>query len=119
MDKIYDICCGIDVHKKLIVACLNHKRKKELRECGATTRGLNRLQKMLEGANIKLSGTVTNINGKSARKILEYILSGNEIDEKKYDEMYEEKLIAHNLKASKEQILDDLKGFMSLFREGC
>ena len=21
MDKIYDICCGIDVHKKLIVAC--------------------------------------------------------------------------------------------------
>ena len=32
---------------------------------------------------------------------------------KKYDEMYEEKLIAHNLKASKEQILDDLKGFMS------
>ena len=215
MDKIYDICCGIDVHKKLIVACLNHKRKKELREFGATTRELmelaewlqkneceivamestgsywkplynimesyglhaivvnpahmkavpgrktdvkdaewiaellqhgllqpsyipskdqrelrelvqyrkslvgertrelNRLQKMLEGANIKLSGTVTNINGKSARKILEYILSGNEIDEKKYDEMYEEKLIAHNLKASKEQILDDLKGFMS------
>ena len=196
MDKIYDNCCGIDVHKKLIVACLNHKRKKELREFGATTRELmelaewlqkttvrslrwkvlvkavpgrktdvkdaewitellqhgllqpsyipskdqrelrelvqyrkslvgertrelNRLQKMLEGANIKLSGTVTNINGKSARKILEYILSGNEIDEKKYDEMYEEKLIAHNLKASKEQILDDLKGFMSLFREGC
>ena len=142
MDKIYDICCGIDVHKKLIVACLNHKRKKELREFGATprelmelaewlqkneceivamestgsywkplynimesyglhaivvnpahmkavpglvqyrkslvgerTRELNRLQKMLEGANIKLSGTVTNINGKSARKILEYILS--------------------------------------------
>ena len=200
MDKIYDICCGIDVHKKLIVACLNHKRKKELREFGATTRELmelaewlqkneceivamestgsywkplynimesyglhaivvnpahmkavpgrktdvkdaewiaellqhgllqpsyipskdqrelrelvqyrkslvgertrelNRLQKMLEGANIKLSGTVTNINGKSARKILEYILSGNEIDEKKYDEMYEEKLIAHNLR---------------------
>ena len=192
MDKIYDICCGIDVHKKLIVACLNHKRKKELREFGATTqelmelaerlqknnceivamestgsywkplynimesyglhvivvnpahmkavperktdvkdaewiaellqhgllqpsyipsndqrelrelvqyrkslvgertRELNRLQKMLEGANIKLSGTVTNINGKSARKILEYILSGNEIDEKKYDDMIQE-----------------------------
>ncbi|MFR7375971.1 MAG: hypothetical protein ACLUTZ_02425 [Oliverpabstia sp.] len=27
MDKIYDICCGIDVHKKLIVACLNHKQQ--------------------------------------------------------------------------------------------
>ena len=43
MDKIYDICCGIDVHKKLIVACLNHKRKKELREFGATTRELMEL----------------------------------------------------------------------------
>lgn len=59
MDKIYDICCGIDVHKKLIGACLNHKRKKELREFGATTRELNRLQKMLEGANIKLSGSIS------------------------------------------------------------
>lgn len=59
MDKIHDICCGIDVHKKLIVACLNHKRKKELREFGATTRELNRLQKMLEGANIKLSGSIS------------------------------------------------------------
>ena len=59
MDKIYDICCGIDVHKKLIVACLSHKRKKELLEFGATTRELNRLQKMLEGANIKLSGRIS------------------------------------------------------------
>ena len=59
MDKIYDICCGIDVHKKLIVACLSHKRKKELLEFGATPRELNRLQKMLEGANIKLSGSIS------------------------------------------------------------
>lgn len=59
MDKIYDICCGIDVHKKLIVACLNYKRKKELRKFGATTRELNRLQKTLEGANIKLSGSIS------------------------------------------------------------
>ena len=34
------------------------------------TRELNRLQKMLEGANIKLSGTVSSIDGKSARNIL-------------------------------------------------
>ena len=108
-------------HGLLQPSYIPSKDQRELRELvqyrkslvGERTRELNRLQKMLEGANIKLSGTVTNINGKSARKILEYILSGNEIDEKKYDEMYEEKLIAHNLKASKEQILDDLKGFMS------
>ena len=80
---------------------------------GERTRELNRLQKMLEGANIKLSGTVQDINGKSARNILEYILTGETFDESKYDEMYEQKVIAHNLKASKAQIIDDLNGFMS------
>lgn len=215
MDKVYDICCGIDVHKKLIVACLRKGNKHEIREYGATTRELlemtdwlkenncqmvamestasywkplynilesselsamvvnanhmkavpgrktdmkdaewiaellqhgllqasyipdktqrelrelvryrkslvgertrelNRLQKMLEGANIKLSGTVKDINGKSARNILEYILTGEKFDEAKYDEMYELNDIAHNLKASKEQIIDDLNGIMT------
>lgn len=68
---------------------------------------------MLEGANIKLSGTVADINGKSARNILDTILSGTGVDSAKYDEMYGENVIAHNLKASKEQIIDDLNGVMS------
>lgn len=215
MDKIYDICCGIDVHKKLIVACLRNGNKNAIREFGATTRELlsladwlkesdckmiamestasywkplynilessglnamvvnahhmkavpgrktdvkdaewiadllqhgllqasyipdkdqrelrelvryrksltgersrelNRLQKMLEGANIKLSGTVRDINGKSARNLLEYLITGERFDEAKFDEMYSKKVIAHNLKASKEQIIDDLNGVMS------
>jgi len=215
MDKIYDICCGIDVHKKLIVVCFKKGNKQEIREFGATTREileladwlkdsgcqiaamestgsywkplynileaselkaivvnaqhmkavpgrktdvkdaewiadlvqhgllkasfipnkdqrelrelvsyrkslvgertreLNRLQKMLEGANIKISGTVKDINGKSARNILEFILTGEAFDEAKYDEMYRNKTISHNLKASKEQIIADLNGVMS------
>ena len=215
MEKIYDKCCGVDVHKKLIVACFRKGSKQEVREFGATTRELlkltdwlrdggcemiamestasywkplynifescdlnvmvvnahhmkqvpgrktdvkdaewiadllqhgllkasyipdrdqrelrelvryrkslveernrelNRLQKMLEGANIKLSGTVSDINGKSARSILEYILSGKAFDEAAYDRMYKDNVIAHNLKASREQIIDDLNGFMS------
>lgn len=68
---------------------------------------------MLEGANIKISGTITDINGKSARNILEYILSGRQIDSAQYDILYEKKVIAHNLKATKEQIIDDLNGVMS------
>ena len=40
MDKIYDKCCGIDVHKKLIVACFRCGRKQEVREFGVTTREL-------------------------------------------------------------------------------
>ena len=40
MDKVYDKCCGIDVHKKLIVACLKKGNSHEIREFGATTREL-------------------------------------------------------------------------------
>lgn len=215
MEKVYDKCCGIDVHKKLIVACFKKGNTQEIREFGATTRELlemtdwlkdggcemvamestasywkplynilessdlnaivvnarhmkavpgrktdvkdaewiadllihgllqasyipdkdqrelrelvryrkslvgernrelNRLQKMLEGANIKISGTITDINGKSARNILEHILSGKQIDSAEYDILYEKKVIAHNQKASKEHIIDDLNGIMS------
>lgn len=215
MEKVYDICCGVDVHKKMIVACLRSGRKNEIRQFGATTRELlemaawlneskcemtamestgsywkplynvletwglsvmvvnarhmkavpgrktdvqdaewiadllqhgllkasyipdkeqrelrelvqyrkslieergrelNRLQKMLEGGNIKLSGTVTQINGKSARNILNFIVSGGYFDEKTYDEMLARNEIASNLKASREQIIDDLNGILS------
>ena len=215
MEKVYDICCGIDVHKKLMVACLKNGSKQEIRRTGATTRELleladwlkvngcqmaamestgsywkplynilemndipamvvnaqhmkavpgrktdvtdsewiadlarhgllrasyipskdqrelremiryrkslvddrtrelNRLQKILEGANIKLSGTIKDINGMSARNILNLIVAGTKIDEAKFDEMYEQRKIAHNLKATKAQIIDDLNGVMS------
>ena len=215
MDRVYDKCCGVDVHKKLIVACFRDGSEQEIREFGATTRELlqmadwlkskgcqmvamestasywkplynileysdldamvvnaqhmravpgrktdvkdaewiadllqhgllrasyipdraqreyrevvryrkslvdersrelNRLQKMLEGANIKISGTISDINGKSARAILEHLLSGQRFDEATYDEMKSKKVIAQNLKASKEAIIDDLNGVMS------
>lgn len=215
MNKVYDNCCGIDVHKKLMVACFIRGRRQEVREFGATTRELlalvdwlleggcqmvamestgsywkplynilessgldamvvnaqhmkavpgrktdvkdsewiadllqhglltasfipdraqrelrelvgyrkslvqdknrelNRLQKMLEGANIKLSGTISDINGKSARCILESLASGEVIDSAKYDELLAGKKISGRLKAPKEQILDDLNGVMS------
>ena len=215
MDKVYDKCCGIDVHKKLIVACFKKGNKQEIRDFGATTRELlemadwlkeggcemiamestgsywkplyniletcelkamvvnahhmkavpgrktdvkdaewiadllqhglltasyipdkdqrelrelvryrkslvgelnrelNRLQKMLEGANIKISGTITDINGKSARNILEHVLTGKQLDSAEYDILYKQKVIAHNLKATKEQVIDDLNGVMS------
>ena len=215
MDKVYDKCCGIDVHKKLIVACFRKGNKQELRDFGATTRELleladwlkdgecemvamestasywnpqykvletwelpvmvvnahhmkavpgrktdvqdaewiadllqhgllkasyipskeqrelrelvqyrksliedrgrelNRLQKMLEGGNIKLSGTITQINGKSARNILNFITDGGYFDDAKYDEMLANKEISCNLKSSKEQIIDDLNGVLS------
>ena len=36
------------------------------------------------------------------------LLTGESFDEVKYNEMYEQKVIAHNLKAPKEQIIDEL-----------
>ena len=215
MDQIYDKCCGVDVHKKLIVACFKHGRKQEIREYGATTRELlemagwlteggcekvamestgsywkplynilessglsaivvnarhmravpgrktdvsdaewiadllqhgllkasfipdkgrrelrelvgyrkslikeqaselNRLQKMLEGANIKISGTIKDINGVSGRNLLKALLSGEKFDLAKLTEMREKKLVANNLKASDEQLVDDLNGILT------
>lgn len=215
MERVYDICCGIDVHKKIIVACLRKGKTSEIKEFGGTTkellklsdwlveekceiiamestgsywkplynifesqslktivvnaqhmksvpgrktdvadaewiadlvqhgllkasfipnkdqrelreltryrkslveersRELNRLQKMLEGSNIKLSGTVSDINGKSARNILNFIIDGGVFTEEVYQEMLEKKEISYKLKATPLQIVDDLQGVLS------
>ena len=55
MDKIYDKCCGIDVHKKLIVACFRCGKKQEVREFGATTRELLELADWLKDGAVKWS----------------------------------------------------------------
>ena len=215
MEQLYGNCCGVDVHKKLMVACFKHGKKQEIREFGATTRELlelaewlteggcekvamestgsywkplynvleaselsaivvnakhmkavpghktdvsdaewiadllqhgllkasfipdkarrelrelvgyrkslikeqaselNRLQKILEGANIKLSGTISNINGVSGRNLLNALLSGEKFDLAKLTEMRRKKLVAYNLKASDEQLVDDLNGILT------
>ena len=210
MEVVYQRCCGIDVHKKMIVACFRDGRKKELREFGTLTsdlreltnwlleekcemiamestasywkplynlfelsglpamvvnaqhmkslpgrktdmkdaewisdllqhgllrasfipdrdqreirevsryrkslieersRELNRLQKMLEGGNIKLGSILTHINGKSGRKFLELLLSGEEISLEAVD-----KLRNYQLHSSAEELLQSLDGFLS------
>lgn len=39
IDRVYNKCCGIDIHKKLIVACFKQGNKREIRGVGATIRG--------------------------------------------------------------------------------
>lgn len=63
MDKVYERCCGIDVHKKVVVACLRTGRKKEVREYGTTTRELLNLTDWLlesECQMIAMESTITN-----------------------------------------------------------
>ncbi|MDL2232370.1 transposase [Ruminococcaceae bacterium OttesenSCG-928-L11] len=40
MQVIYERCCGIDVHKKVLAVCLRKGRKSEVREFGTYTRDL-------------------------------------------------------------------------------
>jgi len=47
MDVLYERCCGLDVHKKLIVACFRNGKKKELRKFDTLTESLRELCKWL------------------------------------------------------------------------
>lgn len=215
MEAIYRVCCGVDVHKKMLVACLRRGRKHETRTFGTTTDDLleladwlveegceaaamestasywkplynilegsgievlvanaqhiktvpgrktdvsdaawiadllmhglirasyipsreqrelreflqyrqslvgmrtaelNRLQKMLEGGNIKLSGTVSSIMGMSARRLLEGLLEGRKFTKDDIEGMFERGELSRQLKASGEQLAKDCKGILS------
>nr|WP_284679124.1 IS110 family transposase [Aceticella autotrophica] len=43
MDRLYERCCGIDLHKKMIVACFKHGNDQEIREYGTTAAELREL----------------------------------------------------------------------------
>jgi transposase len=108
-------------HGLLKASFIPDKARRELRELVGYRKSLikeqaaelNRLQKILEGGNIKLSGTVREINGKSGHSFLEALLAGETIDHAKIAEMRKNKLIAANLKATDEQLVDDLNGVLS------
>lgn len=189
MERIYERCCGIDVHKKMIVTCFRCGQEQEIREFGTTTsdlkaltswllakecqmiamestasywkplynifelsgleamvinahhiktvpgrktdvndaqwiadllqhgllkasyipnreqrelrevsryrkslvderaREINRLQKMLEGANIKLANFAADINGKGSRRLIDALLEGKTLDEDQLKEL--------------------------------
>lgn len=48
MKRVYAKCCGIDVHKKLIVACLLNGDKQEIKEFGTCTKNLLELTQWLK-----------------------------------------------------------------------
>lgn len=108
-------------HGLLKASFIPDKAQRELRELltyrkslvSDKARELNRLQKMLEGGNIKLSGTVRDINGVSSRNLLTVLLSGKKITEDVLIEMHEQKQIAGQLKASYAQLAEDLEGVLT------
>ena len=66
MERVYERCCGIDVHKKMIVACLilvvNGQRRKEARTFRTTTQDLLLLLDWLSSAgctHVAMESTAT------------------------------------------------------------
>jgi len=84
---------------------LTRFRKSQIEE---RARNLNRLQKMLEGANIKLSGFVSDIDGKSATRLLELILGESDFTAEDIKEC-----MHGGLKASPEDLLKSLTGIVT------
>jgi len=54
MQNVYECCCGIDVHKKLIVACLRNGKKAELRKFDTLTRSIKELANWLLENNCQM-----------------------------------------------------------------
>lgn len=54
MEVVYECCCGVDVHKKMLVACLRTGRRRQLREFGTSTRALREMAQWLGEAGCQM-----------------------------------------------------------------
>lgn len=105
---------GLLQHGLLQGSYISSREQRELRELIRYRRSLieerareiNRIQKVLEGANIKLSSVVTDIMGKSSRAIIEAIINGEE------DTVVLSELAQKRLKNKKEELKKALKGLI-------
>jgi transposase len=89
---------------------LTRTRKQLVRELA---RHVQRLQKTLEDANIKIAGVISDILGLSGRAFLDAIIAGEEDPEKLAD------LARGRLRASREQIVEALRGRVREHHASC
>jgi len=54
MEILYKVCCGVDVHKKVLVACLNVSGKRELKSFGTTTKEIHQLCDWLKDSSCEI-----------------------------------------------------------------
>lgn len=71
-------------------------------------RDINRLQKMLEGANIKLSGYVSNIMGKTAQRLIRLAVTEESVTEEQIEDARH-----GNLQATIDELKESLTGIVS------
>lgn len=102
-------------HGLLKASYIPDKEQRELREIvryrknliEERSRELNRLEKTLEGANIKLSSFVSSLTGVSSRKLLEQAIIG-EVNDDNIDD-----LIHHSMQSKREELLLAMDGVFS------
>lgn len=102
-------------HGLLKASFIPDREQRELREVSRyrkslveeRTREINRLQKELEGANIKLSSVMSNINGKTSRKVLEGVIAG------KTDEESIREMVDHRVLHKVPEIMEAIDGVVS------
>jgi len=76
-------------------------------------RGLNRLQKMLEGANIKITSVLSNVLGVTSRNLIEYVLEHEEkITMEKADE-----LVITKIGADLTEVVKAMDGIITPFQK--
>lgn len=76
-------------------------------------RGLNRLQKMLEGANIKITSVLSNVLGVTSRNLIEYVLGHDEdITVEKAEE-----LVVTKIHAKLEDVVRAMEGIVTPFQK--
>lgn len=77
------------------------------------TRNINRLQKMLEGANIKISSILSNVLGVTSRNLIEYVLENDEeLTEEKANE-----LVTTKIHAKMEDVMRAMNGIITPFQK--
>ena len=76
-------------------------------------RAYNRLQKMLEGANIKITSILSNVKGKSCMSLIEYVIE----NESSVDEEVARKLVSRNINVSIEEVVNAMDGIVTNFQK--
>ena len=73
MEVVYERCCGIDVHKNMLMVCIfTGVRKKEIREFGTMTEDIQRLAEWIKETNCQVAAMEsTGVYWKPVYNILE------------------------------------------------
>ena len=113
---VYPVCCGVDVHKSFFIATIitttsdiqpNYSRKRfsTFNNDIMKSSEKNRFQNAFTVCNIGLDSVVSDMFGKSATLITDYLLSGDT-----FNPEYCVSLLQRSLKKKADSVLESIEG---------